>query len=243
MGDSQTAVSGQNELVLECREKCDAAYFDCNRETYILYGGIGILLLSCPATMCLTNIFDNVRAATRKEAEKLRREGLEQKEREATAPKQRERYISKRNLAKIANESKEEPDLESPDSPKKPVSDGDDLSDGEEMEEREEKKPSLCYRLCVQVVTKIYKTCFRLVSEPVLFVKAKLTRLTRGKKKPPPTQIFTDMECPSCNSAITVQGLDQVNIQEAIFSRQWGLNRCAIYCPVCNEVISGIAAF
>merc|ERR1719331_1276427 len=114
---SQTAVSGGNELVVACREQCDTVYFECNRPTYLLYGGCGMLLLSCPALMCLTNIFHNVREATRKEAEKLRQEGLERKEREATAPKKRERYVSKRNQRNESKDSVVSVDEENPASP------------------------------------------------------------------------------------------------------------------------------
>lgn len=245
---SQTAVSGGNELVVACREQCDGVYFECNRPTYLLYGGCGMLLFSCPALMCLTNIFDNVREATRKEAEKIRQEGLDKREREATAPKQRERYISKRNQQQG---SKDAPDEEAPESPKSDTEKkrrtmsgtSSELTEEDDFEipvDREDPR-------CVRVLKKVFKRCmgilWKLVSEPVYAAQRKWKKLTQSKKAPSPAEIFTDVECPRCNSTVTVQGLDRASTQESIFSKQWGLNRCAIYCPVCNEILSGICAF
>jgi hypothetical protein len=250
-------LSGQNDLVIECREKCEANYWECNRPTYLIYAGVGMLLFSCPASMCLTNIFDTVREASRKEAEKLRKEGLEAEERKATAPKQRERYVSKRNQTKELEALKEageaagtEDGEAPPASPTKKSSefgsdDDDDLrSDLEELEDA--KAPSQagkCARILGMVFVQCGKSCLRTVTKPVYAVKRKYDKIMKKGGAPPPLEAFTEMECPRCNTAISVQGLDQINVQESLFSRQWGLQRCATYCPVCNEVISGIAAF
>jgi len=259
--DSQTAVSGQNELVLACRADCDEVYFDCNRPTYLLYGGCAMLLISCPALMCLTNIFDTVREATRKEAEKLRREGLEKKEREATAPKQRERYISKKNMAKASKEAAErgESDPENPQGTQELPSPGGDAEkkrrtmsggsselsdDTDDLESLPDAKED---SRCVRILKTVFKKCagfaVQMVLVPVNWCKRKYERLTKSNKPLKPSEILTELECPRCNSVVTVQGLDRPNIQESLFSKQWGLNRCATYCPVCNEIISGICAF
>jgi hypothetical protein len=190
----------------------------------------------------LTNIFDNVRQATMKEAEKLRQEGLDRKEREATAPKQRERYVSKRNKDKALDESAWAEDPEAPTSPGKSSKSTDD-DEASDEEEKVERKASRLYRCLSVIVKRCYQSLVQLALAPVNYVKRKWEKFQTGGKPPPPMEVFTDVECPQCGETITVQGLDQINIQEALFSRQWGLNRCAIYCPACNEVISGIAPF
>jgi hypothetical protein len=247
--EQQSAVSGKNELVIACREDCDAVYFECNRPTYLQFGGCAMLILSCPALMCLTNIFDTVREATKKEAEKLKREGLEKQEREATAPKKRERYLSKKQQQKEAQDSKDAPDLEGPaeesdGSPKRRTISGatSDLSDDglTDIEEIPEARPE---GRCVRVIKKVFKRCFAIAFAPVFFFKRKFERLAHLNKAPTEFEVTTDIQCPRCNSEITVQGLDRPNVQESLFSKQWGMNRTACYCPVCNEIISGICAF
>jgi hypothetical protein len=246
-GPSQT-VSGQNELVIECRADCDVVYFDCNRETYLLYLGIASLVISCPGTMCVTNIFDTVRKATEREREEKRMAGLEAKERDATAPKKRERYLSKRNSRDSSDQ--EEAKGTEPASPSgtRPTSPGPSDSPQSSISETElGMMQESCLDKCLARLRKCCSYSVRrlisLVAAPVIGCHKRLKKWTTSNKPPPPLEEFTEIECPRCNSQIVVQGLDKVNVQETLFSRQWGLNRCATYCPVCNEVISGIAAF
>jgi hypothetical protein len=229
------SVSGQTEQAEACKTACEENLVRCVTPTYLMFGAVGMLACAFIWLYCLTGMFENVRDAAKKERERERLEGTEQKKKKLDAGKKKKGKKKGPDDVRAWEDSDSDSDgysrstePTSPRSPTSPMSTASSVASAVKANLNP-------FRCLYNLLRLLYSWLVQPVVDIVYGYWLYLT--LEGDD---PTFTWMEVQCPYCDKLVEVRGVDQANLKVGFFQDGWGLQRAAQYCPNCKGMLSGI---